>query len=130
MCVLLGHKDGRLPDELSLVPGLAVLRGDIGLIHDWLLFRGREPKSALPADGREQTHGGRQRYLLFASLTIFLSAMTRVKQSGQTYRTPPCCERDNGRIVAASTRRLHSGHRLIFDGSLLINSHDVASLSG
>src|SRR5450830_175539 len=61
-----------------------------------------------------------QGYLLFASLTIFLSAMTRVKQSGQANRTPPYCERDNGRIVAASTRRLHSGHRLIFEGSLPI----------
>lgn len=46
---------GLLTDELSLVPGLPLLRRDIGLIHDWHLFRGREPKSALPADGREPT---------------------------------------------------------------------------
>jgi hypothetical protein len=67
---------------------------------------------------------------MFASLTLFLNAMTRVKQSGQAYRTPPpSCVRDNGRIVAASTNRLHSGHRLIFDGSLPINTHQVASSS-
>jgi len=61
-----------------------------------------------------------QGYFLFVSLIIFLSAMTRVKQSGQANRTLPVGVRDNGRIVAASTRRLHSGHRLIFEGSLPI----------
>ena len=80
------------------------------------LSRAREyalhPGGGLPGQG----------YLLFFSLTIFLSAMTRVKQSGQANRTPLVGLRDNGRIVAASTRRLHSGHRLIFDGSLPIKS--------
>jgi hypothetical protein len=42
-----------LADELAFVPGLAVLRGDIGLIHDWFLFRGRELKSALSAEGQQ-----------------------------------------------------------------------------
>jgi hypothetical protein len=43
--------------------------------------------------------------------------MIRVTQSGQAYRAPPPWRvRDNGRIVAASTNRLHSGHRLVFDG--------------
>ena len=60
----------------------------------------------------------RQGYLLFVSLLIFLSAITRVKQSGQANRTLPVGVRDNGRIVAASTNRLHSGHRFVFEGSL------------
>ena len=64
----------------------------------------------------------RQGYLLFVSLLIFLSAITRVKQSGQANRTLPVGVRDNGRIVAASTNRLHSGHRFVFEGSLPINS--------
>jgi hypothetical protein len=50
--------------------------------------------------------------------------MIRVKQSGQAHRIPPCGMRDNGRIVVDSTIRLHSGHRLIFDGSLPINKHN------
>jgi len=49
---LLKFEGGLLADELSLVPGLPLLRHDNGLIHDWLLFRGREPKSALLANGR------------------------------------------------------------------------------
>jgi len=46
-------------------------------------------------------------------------AMTRAKQSTQARRTPPPCRvRDRGRMVEVSARRPHSGHRLIFEGSL------------
>jgi hypothetical protein len=74
----------------------------------------------IPRGLLERYIAGTRGYLLFASLAIFLSAITRVKQSGQANRTPPVRERDKGRIVAASTRRLHSGHLLIFEGSLPI----------
>jgi hypothetical protein len=46
-------------------------------------------------------------------------SITRLKQSGQAKRTPPPSRvRDKGRMVEASTSRRHSGHRLIFEGSL------------
>lgn len=58
-------------------------------------------------------------YLPRASRTTFLKARTRLKQSGQTNRIPlPSWLRDSGRMVADSTSRLHSGHTLIFEGSL------------
>jgi hypothetical protein len=47
-------------------------------------------------------------------------SVTRLKQSGQAKRRPPPNrERDKGRMVEASTSRRHSGHRLIFEGSLV-----------
>lgn len=64
------------------------------------------------------------------SVAAFLSAITRLKQSGQAYRMPPPSRvRDNGRMVEDSTRRRHSGHRLIFEGSLLICSPLVSRIS-
>jgi hypothetical protein len=55
-------------------------------------------------------------------LIIVTVAMSRPKQAKQTNRTLFGDVRATGRIVVASTMQVHSGHRLIFDGSLLINT--------
>ena len=60
-------------------------------------------------------------YFARASCTTFLNAITRVKQSGQTLRTGPRSARDSGRMLEASIKRLHSGHRFILEGSLVIS---------
>jgi len=61
------------------------------------------------------------RYLLRASRATFLSALTRVKQSGQAYRRPlPWVVCDNGRMLVESTKHLHSGHHFVFDAGALM----------
>jgi hypothetical protein len=44
-----------------------------------------------------------------------------VKQSGQAYRRPlPWLVCDNGRMLAESTKHLHSGHHFVFDEGALM----------
>jgi len=64
-------------------------------------------------------------YVRGANLTTVSPCISRSKQVRHTKWTLFGDVLATGRIVDASTMLVHSGHRLIFDGSLLINTSFV-----